>query len=183
MALPVQFPQIKLTETTIGAALRTAASAAEARSTIGAGTISTQSSSDVAITGGTVNGVSVAATKAFNSSVNLTAGFWAGVDTTPRCVFSAGLASTAWTIDNNNGDFRWFTPGNVRMSIRASDSMLSAYGPIVPKLYTPQSRPAANSLYYGAMIAIYDPNFNPSIFIAWTDNTNWYRISGTTLLP
>jgi hypothetical protein len=49
-----------------------------------------------------------------------TAGVHSGVVAgTPRVLFADGTAAQNWQIDNSGGTFRWFTPGNVRMSLQA----------------------------------------------------------------
>jgi hypothetical protein len=48
----------------------------------------------------------------------------------PRIGFFNGTASQNWQIDNNSGEFRWFTPGVVRMALDSSGNLKfnSGYG-------------------------------------------------------
>ena len=177
----IAFPD--LPESAIGGAIRTAVDATTGRSTLGLGTISTQNASAVNITGGTLSGVSTGNTASVDGFATLARGVWIGVHSnTARAIFSDGT-NTAWTIDSEFGNFRWYTPDVLRLLLRASDSLLQSYGPIAAKVYTPATRPSASSLPAGTYIFIFDATFTPSIFIAYTDATNWYRVSGTTSLP
>jgi hypothetical protein len=52
------------------------------------------------------------------------------VNSTPRIGFFNGTAAQNWQVDNNDGEFRWFTPGVVRMALDSSGNLKfnSGYG-------------------------------------------------------
>lgn len=148
------------------------------------GTVAIQNASTINITGGSLTGVVIGSTANFNSSISRAMGVWSGVDdSSPRILFSSGEQATSWTIDNDAGIFRWFTPGITRMTLRASDTLLEVRGPISAKIYTPATRPGASTLPAGAQIVVFDPALSPSHFLAYTDTVSWHRVSGTTILP
>jgi len=104
-----------------------ASTAPVARANLGLGTISTQDASNVAITGGSVTALAALSSGGLarfygayvEASTNngIHAGF---LNTTPRIGFFNGTAAQNWQVDNFVGEFRWFLPGVVHMSLTST---------------------------------------------------------------
>jgi len=176
----IAFPD--LPESAVGGALRVAVDAPTGRSVLGLGPIATQDPAAVAITGGSLQGVYTGNTGALNDSVALAQGVWLGVSATPRSVYSIGELSTAWSIDNQAGNFRWFTPGVLRMSLRAVNPLLQVYSPMISQVCSTTSRPLATSVPPGSQIVVIDSTATPGVYLAISDGANWFKIPVTTLI-
>lgn len=163
--------------TTAGRALLDDADNTAQRTTLGLGTIATQAASAIAVTGGTafglgglqVTGSSVAAA---GSGLEMSGGGSAAINAYNR----TGSAYIGLSIDASVINLR--PAGSNRCVVNANG--ISVTGSVTPSSFTVATVPSAST--HGAGSVIYVSNESGGAVPAYSDGTNWRRVTDRTII-
>lgn len=168
-----------------GAAVVAAADAAAARTAVGLGNIQ-DTANGIAVRTGLANYSSFYQLSVQSSGTSSWIEILNGGGVNKGAFF--GMAGSG--ADGDNFDlFNWqggairFHVATVAQAVQSSMILLntghlSVPGGVAARFYTPGTMPVALAVPYGLIVTVYDTTSNPSTYLAYTDNSNWYKLRG-----